>query len=315
MKLTDFDIYSNLLKTKSGLVLTEDKVYLLESRLNPVAKKWGYNSLETMTIALQGVPDKNLVTDIVEAMTTNETSFFRDMRPFDMFKDHLLTYMKQARGSARRIRIWCAAASSGQEPYTLSMILKEAQAQYPGWTFEIVATDISHDILDQARAGLYSQFEVQRGLPIQLLMKYFTQVDGQKWQISDDIKKIIKYQYFNLLEPMTSLGTFDIIFCRNVLIYFNEETKGMVLDGMAKRLAPDGFLMLGGAETVMGLTKEFVTLPDHRGVYVLPNSPHLQKKVETPGAASPLGSGSATPAAPATSAFGLPPKANTTTNS
>jgi len=132
MKLTDFDIYSNLLKTKSGLVLTEDKVYLLESRLNPVAKKWGYNSLETMTIALQGVPDKNLVTDIVEAMTTNETSFFRDMRPFDMFKDHLLTYMKQARGSARRIPIWCAAASSGQEPYMLSMILKETQAQYPG---------------------------------------------------------------------------------------------------------------------------------------------------------------------------------------
>lgn len=275
MKITDFDIYSNLLKEQSGLVLTEDKVYLLESRLNPVAKKWGYNSLETMTIALQGVPDKNLVTDIVEAMTTNETSFFRDMRPFDMFRDHLLSYMKDSR-KRKKLRIWCAAASSGQEPYTLSIMLKELASEYGGWNFEILATDISNDILDQAREGLYSQFEVQRGLPIQLLMKYFMQID-QKWQISDEIKKIITFQYFNLLKPMAALGTFDVIFCRNVLIYFNEETKGEVLKNMAQRLEPDGFLILGGAETVMGITDEFVPLPDRRGVYVLKNSPHLIK--------------------------------------
>ncbi len=275
MKLTDFDVYSELLKKQSGLVLTEDKVYLLESRLNPVAKKWGYNSLETMTIALQGVPDKKLVVDIVEAMTTNETSFFRDTRPFDMFRDHLLTYMKEARANKRKLRIWCAAASSGQEPYTIAMILKEATTQYPGWSFEIMATDISHEILDQAREGLYSQFEVQRGLPIQLLMKYFTQVDSQKWKINDEIRNMVNYNYFNLLSPMNALGTFDIIFCRNVLIYFDEATKGKVLGEMARHIELDGFLMLGGAETVMGITDQFIAVPDKRGVYARKYSPHV----------------------------------------
>lgn len=305
MKLTDFDTYSDLLKKQSGLVLSEDKVYLLESRLNPVAKKWGYNSLETMTIALQGVPDKNLIVDIVEAMTTNETSFFRDTRPFDMFRDHLLTYMKEARSSKKRLRIWCAASSSGQEPYTLSMILKEAEATYPGWNFDIVATDISHEILDQAREGIYTQFEVQRGLPIQLLMKYFTQLDDQKWQLNEDIRKMVKYSYFNLMDPMATMGMFDIILCRNVLIYFDEQTKGKVLEEMAKHIEPDGFLMLGGAETVMGITDAFAAVPDKRGVYARKDSPHL--------------SGSTAPAAPlsridaaAAAISAVPPKTNTT---
>lgn len=314
MKLTDFDIYSSLLKEKSGLVLTEDKVYLIESRLNPIAKKWGYNSLESMTIALQGVPDKNLITDIVEAMTTNETSFFRDTRPFDMFKDHLLTYMKEARSTRRRVRIWCAAASSGQEPYTLAMLIKEAAAEYPGWTFEIIATDISNDILDQAREGLYTQFEVQRGLPIQLLMKYFTQTDDQKWQINDDVKSMVKYEYLNLLEPMTRLGTFDIIFCRNVLIYFDEETKGEVLGRMSKQLENDGFLMLGGAETVIRITEEFVSIRDKRGVYATKNSPHLLTDTDKGAQLSSPAPAAAPITAPSSvSPLGTPPKTNTTT--
>lgn len=280
MKITDFDIYKDLLKEKSGLVLTQDKSYLLESRLNPVAKKWGYASLDAMTMAIHGVPDKELIRDIVEAMTTNETSFFRDTRPFDIFKETVLTYMKSARTSRRSIRIWCAAASSGQEPYTIAMILKDAAAAFPGWNFEIVATDISHDILDQAREGRYTQFEVQRGLPIQLLMKYFKQ-EGDRWQISDDIRKMVKYDYFNLLEPMTKLGTFDVIFCRNVLIYFDEATKGMVLGNMAKQLEKDGFLFLGGAETVLGITDAFKPVPDRRGLYAAKDSAHLQPSVQT----------------------------------
>jgi len=334
MKLTDFDIYSNLLKEQSGLVINEDKVYLLESRLNPVAKKWGYNSLETMTIALQGVPDKALVIDIVEAMTTNETSFFRDTRPFDMFRDHLLTYMQSARAKKKKLRIWCAAASSGQEPYTISMILKEAAAQFPGWTFEIVATDISNDILEQAREGVYTQFEVQRGLPIQLLMKYFTQQeDNQKWQINEDIRKMVTYKYFNLLAPMTAMGTFDIIFCRNVLIYFDETTKGKVLDEMAKHIEPDGFLMLGGAETVMGITESFVAVPEKRGVYSLKDSLHAAKPAAAtqplsrmdataaavsatpPASVAPTTTATQSPARTPNSPLGAPPpKTNTTTN-
>lgn len=274
MNLIHFDIYQQLLKEKSGLVLSTDKSYLLESRLSPIAKKWNFETLDAMTIALQGVPDQKLVVDIVEAMTTNETSFFRDTRPFDMFKDHVMKYMKEARSDKKSLRIWCAAASSGQEPYTLAMILKELEPQMPGWRFDIVATDISHDILDQARKGIYSQFEVQRGMPITLLMKYFTQVE-EKWHISQDIKNMVKYDYFNLLDSMSALGQFDIIFCRNVLIYFDQPTKGAVLDKMARQITPDGFLFLGGAETVIGLTDNFKAVPDQRGLYGIPTGPHF----------------------------------------
>lgn len=274
MKVADFDIYKDLLKEKSGLVVTPDKAYLLESRLNPVAKKWNCENLEALAIKLRGVPDKNLVTEIVEAMTTNETSFFRDMKPFDLFRDTVLPFMKNARAGQRKIRLWCAAASSGQEPYTLAILLKEAAAQFPGWTFEIIATDISNDILAQAREGIYSQFEVQRGLPIMLLMKYFTQT-GDRWKLNDDIRKMVKYEYFNLLEPMGRLGRFDIVFCRNVLIYFDAPTKGKVLDNIAKQIENDGYLFLGGAETVMGITESFKPVPDKRGLYALSASTHL----------------------------------------
>lgn len=276
MRIIDFDLYRDLLKERSGLVLIQDKSYLLDSRLTPVAKKWGYPSLEAMTNALRGVPDKDLITDIVEAMTTNETSFFRDNKPFETFKSHVLTYMKEKRANQRSLRIWCAAASSGQEPYSLAMILKEASAQFPGWRFSIHATDISDDILNHAREGVYSQFEVQRGLPIQMLMKYFTQAD-EKWRINDDIRKLIQFENFNLLGDMAKLGRFDIIFCRNVLIYFDEKTKGMVLEKMAKQLPNDGFLFLGGAETVLGITEAFRPVPNQRGLYAQMGSPHLQE--------------------------------------
>ncbi|MCD8570181.1 MAG: protein-glutamate O-methyltransferase [Alphaproteobacteria bacterium] len=276
MRLTDFDIYQALLKERSGLVITPDKAYLLESRLNPVAKKWGFDGLNTLTIALQGVPDKQMVKDIVEAMTTNETSFFRDQNPFDRLKEVVLPHMLKTRMNHRRMRTWCAAASSGQEPYSIAMILKEMETQFTGWRNEIIGTDLSDEILAKAREGLYTQFEVQRGLPIQLLMKYFTQ-EGDKWRINEPIRKMISYQPFNLLESMAAFGQFDIIFCRNVLIYFDEKTKADILNRMSKHLAPDGFLFLGGAETVIGITDVFKPMPGQRGLYVHENSPHLVK--------------------------------------
>lgn len=257
-------------------MLTPDKCYLLESRLTPVAKKWGYESLETLTIALQGVPDKAMVKDIVEAMTTNETSFFRDQGPFDRLKETVLPYMLKTRMPTRRLRLWCAAASSGQEPYSIAMILKEMETQFMGWRTEITGTDLSDEILAKAKSGLYTQFEVQRGLPIQMLMKHFQQV-GDKWQISDNLRRMITYQSFNLLDSMISLGQFDIVFCRNVLIYFDEKTKADILGRIARQLAPDGYLFLGGAETVIGITDVFKPLPNQRGVYVHHNSPHLEK--------------------------------------
>jgi chemotaxis protein methyltransferase CheR len=274
MRITDFDLYKDLLKKESGLVLTSDKSYLLDSRLNPVAKKWGYPSLETMTVALQGMPDKDLITDIVEAMTTNETSFFRDQRPFDLFTQNVLPHIKKSKQATKQLKMWCAAASTGQESYSISMLLKE-DPDMSSWNISFKATDISTEVLEQAREGLYSQFEVQRGLPIQLLMKYFTQ-DNDRWRLSSDIKNMVQFNYFNLLDSMSSLGKFDIIFCRNVLIYFDEAAKSDILDRMAAQLEDDGFLFLGGAETVLGLSSTFQPMPDCRGIYVKSSHPALQ---------------------------------------
>ncbi len=275
MNIADFDIYKDLLKENSGLVLTQDKSYLIDSRLNPVAKKWGYNDVAAMTSVLRGMPSKDLVRDIVEAMTTNETSFFRDTKPFETFKEHVLPYYKNKAGHSKRIRIWCAAAASGQEPYSLAMTIKEEAAKMPGFNFEIVATDISQEILDQAKEGTYSQFEVQRGLPITHLMKYFTQ-NGDKWTVNQDIKSMINFKYFNLLDPMTTLGKFDIVFCRNVLIYFDPPTKKDVMERISGQMNDDGFFFLGGAETVLGITDVFKGIKDRRGLYAKSNSEHVQ---------------------------------------
>ena len=270
MRINDFDLYKDLLKSKSGLTLTADKSYLLDSRLTPVAKKWNYPSLDAMTLVLRGVPDPKLIKDVVEAMTTNETSFFRDTKPFDMFNNAILPYMMKKRATKKSINIWCAAASSGQESYSLAMLLKEKGAALNGWNVKIYATDISTEILDHARKGVYSQFEVQRGLPIQMLMKYFEQ-SGDGWVIKEEIRRMVRFEYFNLLEDMSKLEMFDVIFCRNVLIYFDEQTKKMVLEKMAKKLESDGFLVLGGAETVLGITDVFKLAESHRGLYVLKN--------------------------------------------
>lgn len=267
MKVADFELYKTLLYDKSGLVITPDKSYLLDSRLTPVAKKWNFPTLEMMTLQLRAIPDSKLVKDVVEAMTTNETSFFRDTKPFTLFQEDILPAMLESRSSRRSVRIWCAACSSGQEPYSLAMILKEKEAQLKGWRFEIVATDLSDEILDHAKSGKYSQFEVQRGLPIQYLMKYFAQ-DGETWKLKDDIKNMVKFSAFNLLDDMARLGQFDIIFCRNVLIYFDEKTKSQILGRMDKQLEKDGFLLLGGAETVLGITDKFIPKPEKRGLYI-----------------------------------------------
>lgn len=277
MRINDFDLYRDLLKEKSGLTLTPDKSYLLDSRLTPVARKWNYANLEAMTMALRAMPSADLIKDIVEAMTTNETSFFRDTKPFDQFRDVVLPHLQKTRGGLKRVRIWCAAASTGQEPYSIAMILKENAAKFPGWTFEIIATDIDTAVLDTARKAEYSQFEVQRGLPIQMLMKYFEQ-KGDRWHLKNDVKSMVQYKNFNLLAPMSALGKFDIIFCRNVLIYFDRETKASVLENMTTLLPEDGFVFLGGAETVLGITECLKPLENSRGMYIKPTC----KSIATP---------------------------------
>lgn len=269
MSPEDFEIYRELLISESGLTITPDKSYLLDSRLLPIAKKYGYTSLPEMATVLQGVQkNKDVVKDVVEAMTTNETSFFRDNRPFDVLRNVVMDYIIKNKSTGKKIRIWCAAASSGQEPYTIAIVLKEMGALLDGWDIEILGTDISDEILSKAKSGIYTQFDVQRGLPTALMLKYFEQ-NNETWKIQDDIRNMVKFQNFNLLHDMTTFGTFDIVFCRNVLIYFNDEKKRDVLNRISQRMTAEGFLFLGGAETVLGITDIFVPAPKQRGLYLL----------------------------------------------
>jgi chemotaxis protein methyltransferase CheR len=260
----EYDFLRASLKERSGLVLSADKQYLVESRLLPIARKAGFAGLSELVAALKRQDGEALMTKVVEAMTTNETFFFRDKVPFENFRSTVLPALLGARRASRTIRIWCAAASTGQEPYSLAMALSEMDLA--GWRIDLVATDLSNGVLEKARQGIYSQFEVQRGLPIQLLIKYFSQV-GEMWQIAPEIRAMVKFQQVNLLTDFSRLGIFDLIFCRNVLIYFDHETKISVLDRLGRRSAGDGYLILGAAETVVGLTDNFKVVPESRGLY------------------------------------------------
>ena len=266
----DYDHLRKLLKERSGLVLSADKQYLVESRLLPLARKFGFSGLSDLVAHLKGPNAEPLVVDVVEAMMTNESFFLRDRSPFEHFREVVMPALLSARAAQKRIRIWCAAASTGQEPYSLAMSIKESCKNIAGWRIDIVATDLSTEVLEKAKAGIYSQFEVQRGLPIGLLIKYFTQV-GECWQIAPDIRSMVQFRPFNLLHDFSSLGPFDLVFCRNVLIYFDQETKIGVLERIARITERDGYLVLGAAETVVGLTDGFKPVNDRRGLY-MPNS-------------------------------------------
>ncbi len=268
MKVEDFNFLSTLIKQRSGLVLTEDKSYLLESRLMPIARKRGLKGLEELAQTLRTHKEEALMQDVTEAMTTNESFFFRDIKPFDMFREQVLPELLKNRADRKSFRVWCAAASSGQEPYSLAITLLEAAQKLAGWRTEIVGTDISREILEKAKSGLYSQFEVQRGLPIQLLLKYFEKKDDM-WQASSALRTMVQFKELNLLGDLQKLGKFDVVFCRNVLIYFDQETKGRVLEEISRMMPPDGILFLGGAETVLGISDKFKPVPGLRGVYCL----------------------------------------------
>ncbi|WP_181706712.1 CheR family methyltransferase [Chthonobacter rhizosphaerae] len=266
MSPAEYDFLRQFLKARSGLVLSNEKQYLIESRLLPVARKAGLASIAALVSKLRDPREAQLADAVVEAMTTNESFFFRDKVPFDHFTQLMLPQLLERRAAKRHLRIWCAAASTGQEPYSLAMCLKEMGPRLAGWRVEILGTDISNEVLDRARAGVYTQFEVQRGLPIQNLLKYFTQ-SGDQWTISAELRSMVQWRKFNLLESFAGLGQFDIVFCRNVLIYFDQPTKADIINRIGKLLAPDGYMVLGAAETVVGLSEAFKPVPDRRGLY------------------------------------------------
>jgi len=261
----DYDYLRKCLKQRSGLVLTADKQYLVESRLLPLARKAGLVNLTALVNQLKR-GDEAMMTAVVEAMATNESFFFRDKVPFYHFTSIIMPALLAARRSTRTVRIWCAAASTGQEPYSLAMCLKEMEGDLAGWRIELLASDLSGQALEKTREGLYTQFEVQRGLPIQFLVRYFKQT-RELWQIAPEIRAMVKFRQLNLLSDFSHLGIFDLIFCRNVLIYFDQDTKIDIFRRLAKSTESDGFLALGAAETVVGLTDVFKPHPERRGLY------------------------------------------------
>ena len=261
-----FDTFATILKAHSGLVIGPDKTYLLETRLGPLLKRGKLPDLAALALQLRAPGSAALIAEVVEAMTTNESFFFRDDKPFQHFRAHALPKLLSARPPGSQLRVWSAASSSGQEAYSLAMILDEARMLVGDRRVEIVGTDIAREQVARARAGIYSQFEVQRGLPVTLLMKYFRK-EAQGWRIADAIRIMARFQEFNLLADLRPLGRFDVVFCRNVLIYFDPPTKRRVLEAIARQMPADGVLYLGGAETVMGISDRFVSATGERGVY------------------------------------------------
>ena len=265
-----FDILASLLYMGSGLAIGADKTYLLENRLAPVLRKHNIDTLDALAARLRtispGITPSGLEQDVIEAMTTNESFFFRDDKPFQHFRTKALPKLLASRPPGAKLRIWSAAASTGQEAYSLAMILDESRAMLGGRSCEIIGTDISRDALGRAQQGFYSQFEVQRGLPMQYLVKYFRK-EGTQWRISETLRNMVQFRSLNLLGDLRGIGSCDAVFCRNVLIYFDQPTKAKVLAAIARQMPADGVLYLGGAETVLGVTDAFAAQAGERGVY------------------------------------------------
>jgi chemotaxis protein methyltransferase CheR len=265
--VTDFEFVRELVRQEAGIVLDAGKEYLVESRLAPLAKREGLQSSAHLVQSLRSSRAADLRRKVLDAMTTNETTFFRDVEPFELLRKSILPGLIEARRAARELKIWYAASSTGQEPYSVSMMLREHFPELAGWKIQQIGTDISSRALERARAGRYSQLEVNRGLPAALLMKYFEK-QGLEWQLRDDIRAMVDFREINLNAPWPQLPRFDIVFLRNVMIYFDVEAKKRILGNVHALLQPDGFLFLGAAETTLNLDARFTrTSFDRAGCY------------------------------------------------
>ena len=262
----DFAFIAQFLKERSGLIITQDKMYLLETRLTSIMRENSLASLTALVEVLRQPGSAKVKDQVVDAMTTNETSFFRDNHPFETLRKSIIPGLIERRAGTRSLRIWSAACSTGQEPYSLAMMLKDSLPILGSWKVEIVATDLSPSVLERARSGVYSTFEVQRGLAIQMLVRHFDQIEPN-WQIKRELRQMVTFRPLNLLEDFSALGQFDVVLCRNVLIYFDQPTKTRILSAIARRIASDGVLLLGGAESVFGLSDAFAGLSGLKGVY------------------------------------------------
>jgi chemotaxis protein methyltransferase CheR len=281
----DFQYLRQFLKLRSGCVVSNEKQYLVESRLLPLARRAGLSTIRDVVERLRLPNETALAEAVVEAMTCGETSFFRDRTPFETLTSLMLPEILRRRAATRRIRIWSAGCASGQEPYSIAMALREAGVDLAGWTVDILGTDISNEALERARLGVYSQFEVQRGLPIRLLLKYFAR-NGGDWTIAGELRQMVRWRKANLLDDFAALGRFDVVFCRNVLVGFDPPTRDDVLARLVESVADDGYLVLGAAESVIGVAGSVMPHPQARGL-LRPN------RAARPSSVTPDGAGTA----------------------
>jgi|SRR5689334_6519771 chemotaxis protein methyltransferase CheR len=266
MKPDDFSFLAQMVRRRSGLVLPSQKAPLIEGRLATVMRRFGFRSMSALILELRHGRD-TLARAVTEAMTTNESSFFRDRAAFDKFRDVVLPPLLAARAKSKRLRIWSAACAAGQEPYSIAMILEDLKLQQKGWSVDLIATDLNPEMIARAEEGIYTHYEVQRGLAIRRLVAHFTQDNGN-WRIDESLRRMVSFRQFNLLDSFGWLDDLDVVFCRNVLLYFDQKTKASVLERISDILQPDGALMLGHAEKPDTLAKTFVAVDQTSSIYV-----------------------------------------------
>jgi chemotaxis protein methyltransferase CheR len=261
----EFGYIRDLVYQHSAIVLEDGKEYLVESRLQPLMRREGYSLLGELITRLRSRPFDGLHWDVIEAMTNNETSFFRDVHPFEMLKKTVVPELISRRAAERQINIWCAASSSGQEPYSILILLREHFPALASWKVNLIASDISKEMIDRCRDGRYSQMEINRGLPAAFTVKYFER-QGVMWQVKEDLRRMLQMRHINLAQAWPPLPPIDVIFVRNVLIYFDLDVKRSIMAKMKKVLRPDGYLFLGGAETTLNIDDAFERTQVERGV-------------------------------------------------
>lgn len=265
MNSDDLAYLAHVLRRRTGIQLAEKKTSMIETRLAPVMRRFGFRDSGALLKELH-YGHEALILAVIEAMTTNDSAFFRDRRSFDEFRDIVLPALLEERAETKQLRIWCAACAAGQEPYSIAMLLDDAKLIEQGWQITLIATDINSEMIGRASDGLYTQFEVQRGLPIRRLVQHFTQ-EEDRWRISEKLRRMVTFRVFNLLDSYGWLPDCDVVFCRNVLMYFGLKTRLSVLDRISEILAPDGALLVGPAETMLGYELDFVPADSAPGLF------------------------------------------------
>lgn len=268
----DFCALQKLLLERSGMALGSDKLYLVAGRLGPVAIKHGFRGVLELMANLRANPTRAVVDAVVEAMATHESLFFRDQAPFEHIARAILPDLLRKRADVKTLRIWSAACSTGQEAYSLAMLMREAAPANPGWRFEIIATDFVPAVLDKARSGTYSKFEVDRGISKERLSRHFEPVED-KWRVRPELRALVHFRQHNLLEPAAILGAFDLVLCRNVLIYFDAPTKQRVVGAVLKQLIGGGYAIFGAADVAVAGTPGLRAIPGLPGGFAFDGAP------------------------------------------